>query len=415
VTFPDGVPVLATYGGIVSATWTENPRHRVLIYGSGVAALEALLVLAEHARERCQVELVSPSRDFAVRAQAPELFGSRQGLRLDLGSLAAELGAGFRADAVTAIDAGRGEARTRLGQRLPYDSLIIACGTRLRETVPGAITAWGAADRTVFSRIVPELLSGDARSVAFCAHSGEPWTLRLYELALQTAARLTAAEVDQVELYVVTWEAAPGQVLGQNASDALAAVLEEEGIGVILGQEPARFEPGRLHTLDEAITADRAVALPRHDGCYIANVPLDEHGFIPVDELGRVEGVEGAHAAGDVTSLPIRHGSIAVEQGRAAAEAVAARAGAPIEPRPARPRLSGRLLASGVARRPGGSSGLWWPPEALSGPRLRRHLSESVGFDLPPVDGGIAVELTLEDLAAAVAEPAVEASSSPLV
>jgi sulfide:quinone oxidoreductase len=400
------------YGWAVSAAWADRRSSRLLVYGSGVAALEALLVLVDHSDELCEIELVSPSRDFAVRAPAPEPFGARQGLRLDLGKLASELGIGFRADAITSIDGERGEARTRLGERLAYDALIIASGARLREAVPGAITAWGVADRTVFSRLVSELLSGEVSSVAFCAHSGEPWTLPLYELALLTAARLTAAGVEK-ELFLVTWESTPAQLLGQTAGEALAAVLEEAGIELIAGREPVRFEPGLLRTLGEPVAAERAVALPRHDGCYLANVPLDEEGFIPTDEFGRVDGAEGLYAVGEVTSSPLRHPSIAAEQARAAAEAVAARTGASIDPRPARRVLSGRLLACPLTRRSGTSRGLWWPPEALSAPRLRDHLSRSVGFELPSIEGGIEVELALDDLVAAEG-PALEMPAEPL-
>lgn len=387
------------YLEVVSAAWAErSPPERVLVYGSGVPALEAVLVLADHADDLYEVELISPSRDFAVRAPAPDPFGSRHGLRLDLGQLAAELGIGFRSDAVTSVDPGGHEARTRLGERLPYRALIIASGTRLREAVPGAITAWGAADRTVFSRLVPELLSGEVRSVAFCAHAADPWTLPLYELALLTATRLHAAEIEDVELSVVTWESSPVQVLGHAAGEAVAAVLEEAGIEMIADREPIGFEPGLLRTAGDPIAVERAVALPRHDGSYIANVPLDAAGFIPTDGYGRVEDTEGLYAAGEVTATAIRHAAIAAEQARASAEAVAADAGAPIEPRAAGSVLSGTLLACPLTRESGARRGLWWPPEALSGPRLRDHLRDSVGFELPELDGGIAVELDLESL-----------------
>jgi NADH dehydrogenase len=383
----------------VSPAWAETSLQRVLVYGSGAAALEALLVLVDHAGPLSEIELVSPSRDYAIRVPAGGTLDTRPGLRLDLGSLASELGAGFRGDAVTSIDAGHREARTRLGQRLSYDAMIVASGTRLREAIPGAITAWGTRDRTVFSRVIPELLAGDVHTVAFCAHPGDLWTLPLYELALLTAGRLADASIEGAELIVVTWEAAPGQILGPQAGEALSAVLEETGIEVVTEREPIRFEPGLLQTVGDSVNAERAVALPRHDGSYIANIPLDEEGFVPVDDFGRVDGVDGIYAVGAVTSGAIRHASVGAEQARAAAESVAAALGAPIKPRPARRVLSGRLLACPARRAHGGSRGLWWPPEALSGARLRDYLSESVGFELPDVEGGIEIELDLEEIA----------------
>jgi sulfide:quinone oxidoreductase len=375
-------------------------RSRVLIAGSGVAALEATTVLGRHATDLCEIELISPLRDFTVRSAGSDPFGTRGALRLDLESLAARLGVGFRADALRAVDPERREALTRRGERLGYDALVVASGTRWREAVTGATTVWASPDRVLLDALV----SGRPRSIVLCAHSGEPWTLPLYELALAVAERLGDASPSEVKIVVVTPESRPGGILTPVASEALGAALDDAGIRVEHRSEPLRFESGRLISSRGTIPADRAVALPRRDGCWIANLPLDDEGFISCDGFGRVSGAEGVHAVGEVTSFPVRHSAVAAEQARAAAEAIAADAGAPVTPRPARAVISGRLLAepaaphrngSGTGSRNGGGA-LWWPPEALAGPGLRAHLTERLGLELPLPAGGMPVELDLD-------------------
>ena len=70
------------------------------------------------------------------------------------------------------------------------------------------------------------------------------------------------------------------------------------------------------------------VTLPRLAGPVLAGLPHDPEGFIPADLHGLVEGEHDVYAAGDATASPIKQGGIATQQADAAAEAIAARAGA---------------------------------------------------------------------------------------
>ena len=65
---------------------------------------------------------------------------------------------------------------------------------------------------------------------------------------------------------------------------------------------------------------------------------------IPVDPHGKVRGADGVYAAGDGTDFELKHGGVASQQADAAAEAIAARAGAPVKPAPFRPVVRGVML-----------------------------------------------------------------------
>ena len=90
------------------------------------------------------------------------------------------------------------------------------------------------------------------------------------------------------------------------------------------------------------------------EGPAIQGLPSDEHGFLVTDAHGRV--VPGVFAAGDVTNFEIKQGGLACQMADAAAEQIAADAGAPVLPQPFKPELQGLLLTDHWARylRPGG-------------------------------------------------------------
>jgi sulfide:quinone oxidoreductase len=200
-----------------------------------------------------------------------------------------------------------------------------------------------------------------------------------------------------VEVVVVTHEEAPLELFGPAASDAIAALLADRGIELHTGTYAVAFEDGSLQVKPEReIAADRVVAMPRLQAPTIAGVPTDGHGFIPTDEHGRVPGLDGVFAAGDITTFPVKQGGLAAQQADAAAETIAALAGADVEPEPFRPVLRGLILTGGrpvFARaeldHPGsqalmGPEPLWWPPGKIVGRYLAPFLAAHAGAVVSP-------------------------------
>jgi sulfide:quinone oxidoreductase len=143
---------------------------------------------------------------------------------------------------------------------------------------------------------------------------------------------------------VVTAEPAPLASFGDRASATIADLLKLSGIELHTGTRAERLTGGRLVAEDDEIAASRAVALPVLLGPRLAGLPHDEDGFIPTDEHGLVEGLEDVYAAGDAIAYPIKQGGLAAQQADAAAESIAARLGADVDPEPFRPVLRGLLL-----------------------------------------------------------------------
>jgi sulfide:quinone oxidoreductase len=388
---------------------------RVLIAGGGVAALEAALALRELGEGRVGVEMLAPEPEFWYRPLAvAEPFGLGEVRHFDLAELAASAGATFSPGALSAVDAGSRVARTSVGGLVPYDVLLVACGAGPSPAVPGALTFRGPADTERIRTLLAEMVAGQVGRVAFVVPWGAVWSLPIYELALMTAAYLAERELSDVELSLVTPEEAPLQLFGQAGSEAVRQLLEERGIALRTGSAPVELVEGELRLVPEgSIAADRVVALPRLRGPRIDGLPQTVEGFLSVDAHGQVHGLADVFAAGDITSFPVKQGGIAAQQADAAAEMIAANAGADLTPQPFRPVLRGLLLTGRQPRylrheltggggdvSEAGPEPLWWPPAKIVGryltPFLAQHLGLSRESLRPPGTEAIAVDVALD-------------------
>jgi sulfide:quinone oxidoreductase len=397
------------------ASGGSTPR-KVVIAGGGVAALEAMLALRSLAYDQIEVELLSPQRDFVYRPLAvAEPFGLGAVRRFDLRSLTDGVGASYRSDAIHGIDPDRRTIRSRAGWEIPYDSLLIACGARMRPAIPGALTFWGTGEAGRFRALLHELETGAAREVAFCTPPRTGWPLPVYELALMTAVHLGERRRGDPRLVIATSESSPLELFGAEASAVVRDLLERRGIGLRCSCYPVEVcEDGLRIVPFGYLSVDRVVTIPRLEGPRLDGVPHDDEGFIPTDSFGQVLGLEDAsvYAAGDATTFPIKQGGLAAQQADAAAELIAAETGVALDPTPFRPVLRGLLLTGSEpsylrAELTGGRGEtsvadcepLWWPPAKIAGKHLAPHLASLGPVDLEPAlptgGGQLTVEVEL--------------------
>ncbi len=398
-----------------SVAQSGSATTRVLIAGGGVAALEAALALRSLAGDRVSVELLAPEPQFWYRPLAvAEPFGLGEVKQFDLAELAAAAGAAYSPGALTGVDAGSRQAHTSLGSSLPYDALLVACGAVPTAAVPGALTFRGPADTERMQHLLEELAAGQVGRVAFVVPWGAVWSLPIYELALMTSAYLAGRDVDHVELVLVTPEDEPLQLFGRAGTEAVRELLNEGGIAIHTGACAVELIDCELRLVPEGrLAAERAVALPRLRGARIDGLPQTVDGFVPVDAHGQVHGLADIYAAGDITSFPVKQGGIATQQADAAAETIAATAGADLAPQPFRPVLRGLLLTGrqprylrhevtgGVGDASAASpEPLWWPPAKIVGRYLAPFLGALAGVESPPeaptAPGAVPVEVELE-------------------
>ena len=300
------------------------------------------------------------------------------------------------------------------GQRLSYDALLVAVGAGSEPAFRRVLTWTPETDAELFGGLLRDLDEGYLKRVAFVVPPGVAWALPAYELALMTAWQAWGMGHDDVEVTVYTPEDAPLGLFGTQATVAVRHDLEEAGVqaetGVYVAEDPQ--DPGRLilHPGERTLDAERVVALPRAVGPGLPGLPANARGFIPTDLHGRVPDVDGVWAAGDAIAFPVKQGGLASQQADAAAESIAAHAGADLEPRPYRPVLRGMMLTgrgkAWMHHQPsGGGEGtaarraLWWPPTKIAGRYLSPYLAARHGTDAVgegPEPDGQPVELDLE-------------------
>jgi sulfide:quinone oxidoreductase len=319
---------------------------RIVIAGGGFAALEAALALQALAKERVQITLISPNAGFAYRPSATlEAFDDAPPITYGLDAIAADLGATYHRAGLEAVASQPRWVRLDSGMKLGYDFLILAVGARASVGVPGALTFRDQRDLGRLRILLDEVAAGTIDRLAFAVPSRDAWSLPAYELAFLAA---THAEKHgaSVAIVVVSPEPTPLAVFGAQASRLVAGMLEERHIRFVSAIPHSVCGGGALALqFDAPLAVDRVVAVPELHGPRITGVPTDWSGFVAVDGLGRVAGLEDVYAAGDMTTYPIKQGGLAAQQADLVAETIATDLGAPVKKARHTRILRARLLA----------------------------------------------------------------------
>jgi len=360
---------------------TDPTPRTVLIAGGGAAAIEAALALVAIPGNDLRVELIAADSSWAYRPMTVvEPFTTGLPRTYAIEALE-ELGVRIHRDELVAVDPERKIVTLASRAELPYDALLVATGSEPTSTLAFAASA---IDTERLHGLIQDVEGGFCRRIAFVAPPGAGWTLPLYELVLQMAERCDDLCLDKVELTFITHERRPLQAFGTAASELLEQLLADADVTLVLGAVPDVPRSGRIVARpgEAAIEVDRIVAMPMARGRAVPGLPSTDRGFLLVDAHGRVRGVPGVYAAGDVTDHPLKQGGLATQQADVAAAAIAADAGLPVELEPFQPVLRGILIAGSACwyliRELGGdpqgtvsNRPLWWPPTKIAG----RHLS----------------------------------------
>jgi sulfide:quinone oxidoreductase len=370
---------------------STDPPFKVVIAGGGVAGMEAALALRGLAGGRVSIEMLAPDPEFVYRPmKVREPFAYGNAKRYPLGKLVEGIDVDLREESFAWVDAATSVAYTDAGEALPYDALVLALGARIHTRYTHAYTIDDRHLDDILHGLLQDIEGGYVTRLAFVIPGRMAWQLPVYELALMTAARALETEAT-LSITIVTPEDAPLAIFGSGASDAVSRLLGEAQIEVIASAyaEVPRWDTVVVNPGDRSVEVDRVVALPELYGPAVRGLPAAEHGFIPVDVHARVRDVERVYAAGDATDFAIKHGGISAQQADAAAEAIAALAGAPVEPQPFHPTIYGMLLTGGSpqymrARISGGegfisevsADPLWSPSRKIVAKYLAPHLEQ---------------------------------------
>jgi sulfide:quinone oxidoreductase len=324
----------------------------VIVAGGGVAALETLLALRALAPDLTATTVLAPNPEFVYRPMTVrEPFSYPQANRYALAPIVRDAGAELLVDELAWVDPAKRIVHTSSDAEIEYDALVLALGARIRPRYTHALTIDDRKLEATLHGLVQDVEEGYVKSLAFVSPGRMAWPLPLYELALMTAGRAYDMNVE-LATTIVTPEDSPLAIFGREASDAVAQLLENARIETITSAYAEVPHTGEIviNPGDRHLQVNRVVALPELYGPSVRGIPLSEHGFLRVDVHGRVLDVEHVYAAGDATDFAVKYGGIAAQQADAAAESIAALAGAPVTPEPFQPVIHGILLTADAPR-----------------------------------------------------------------
>ena len=308
----------------------------VIVLGGGFGGVTAAEGLAKRLGSEHQVTLISRSSEFVFY---PALVRFAFGF-CGPGETSFDLRQAMQARRVRFVQAELAWVDTD-GRRLilphgevegemSYDYLVFALGRRLAtERVAGffdfahhLLTPKAARK---FGEAVQDFHQGHA-VIGYCP--GARLTIPVYEtaFALDRALR-ERGERDRVKITVVSPDPLGDRLGGPDLARHLYAALVEREIDFRADFPLNRVTAKEVWTNYECLAYDLLMLVPpfQGPGRSVLGEVTDEDGYVRVDEMMRVSGLERVYAAGDAVALPgPKMGHLAVAQGEIVAANIAA-------------------------------------------------------------------------------------------
>src|SRR5690348_3559884 len=244
---------------------------KILIIGGGFAGFWAAVAARRAAGPRAAVTLVSPEPVLEIR---PRLYEARpETLGVDLLPRFGKIDIGFVSGAAIRLDAAAKAVTLWAGERLAYERLIVATGSRMkRPPVQGAEAAF-SVDTQAEASLFDARLAVIARNVAAPTIAVVGAGFTGIELALELRDRLkahgAAETAERARLVLIDRAAAIGPELGPGPRPVIEAALAAAGIELRLGAmvrglaaDHVRFADGSALAADAVVLATGMEAAP---------------------------------------------------------------------------------------------------------------------------------------------------------
>jgi sulfide:quinone oxidoreductase len=287
----------------------------ILILGGGFGGLVMAERLAESLASTDQITLVSPRRKFTFYPALVRLaFGKCKpdDITFDLAAKMSDLGVRFVQGEAIEINADRSAVRVTgddFDGDIYYDYLVIAVGRRLAtEKVPGffeyAHHLLGTDAALKFSAAVKNFHAGQI-IVGMCPGARLP--VPVCETAFALARKYEKEMRDgKVTIYVIFPESLEAAFGGANLHKELEAAFKRHDINVLYDFPIDEISPKEITSPNEhCIKYDLLMLVPPFKGqAMLGNLGVaDDSGFIKVDGMMRVRGLEKTYAVGDIAAF----------------------------------------------------------------------------------------------------------------
>ena len=301
---------------------------KILIIGGGFAGFWAALAARRVAGSRADVTLVSPEPVLEMR---PRLYDARpETLAVDLKPLLRKVNVGFVRGEAIGLDTAAKAVTLAAGDRLAYDRLVVATGSRMRRPpVPGAVAAFSVdtqAEAIAFDRRLGEIAKNVAEPTIavvgasftgielalelrdrLLAHVPAKWTpVRRQEHAPMKESHGADGAAERLRIVLIDRAATVGPELGPGPRPAIEAALAAANVELRLGAAVRALAADRVTFADDSVLAADAVVLATGMAAapFAAQVPgaRDGLGRVVVDAALRAPAAPEVFVAGDATA-----------------------------------------------------------------------------------------------------------------
>jgi sulfide:quinone oxidoreductase len=295
---------------------TATHRKRALVVGGGFAGVEAATDLQKSGG--FDVTLIS-DRDFLylfpISVWVPTHGIPFERAKVPLKSVARKRGFTLAVDTIQEIRSAENLVRGAAGT-YAYDYLVVATGAeKLRP--PGAEHTLSICGRPqtgleIRDRLDALIEKGSGSiAVGFGGNPKDRSAVRggpAFELLFNIHVLLKRRKVrDRFELTFFAPMAEPGERMGRRALSMVDRMLTTYGIAKRVGTPIAGFDDrGVAFAGGSRLDADLVLFIPGAAGHGVmrsSDLPLNEAGFVRIDDTGLVEGTTNVYAAGDVAAL----------------------------------------------------------------------------------------------------------------
>ncbi len=290
-------------------------NKKVLILGGGFAGLEAAIFLRKY---KFDVTLIS-NRDYfyiyPTSIWVPTGEATFDDVSIPLSQLASVHGFNLVIDEIEKIVANEKKAIGKNGE-YSGDYLIIAIGSGKvkHEGEENFLSICGKPEESLeIKKRIDQLIAKGSGKIAmgFGGNPKDPSNVRggpAFEVLFNVHNQLKKLGLrDKFELTFFAPMEKPGARLGERALKMMDMFFNRLNINKHLGKKIKRFEvDGIVFEDDSKLESDFTMFIPAGDGHPVfknSDLPLNEAGFIKINDYCEVEGLEDIYAIGDSAEL----------------------------------------------------------------------------------------------------------------
>jgi sulfide:quinone oxidoreductase len=290
--------------------------QNILIIGGGIAGVEAAIY---YRKEGFEVELISDRPYvfiYPIAIWIPVGTTTFDDVAFPLDKLAARHGFKLSIDRVTSINAKQRTITLEKGGKRTTDHLVIATGaSKMKHAgIEHTLSICGAPEQSVqLKEKIDALIKKGSGKIAFGfgGNPNDPSGVRGgpgFELFFNLHHQLSKLGIrDNYEMTFFAPMAEPGARMGKKALSLMEMMFKRNRFGSRYGKKIARFEESGVVFEDESILeSDLTMFIPAGDGLAFikeSDLPLNNAGFIRIDDYCEIEGVKGWYAIGDAAAL----------------------------------------------------------------------------------------------------------------